>query len=84
MPAHSPNRFKEPVKSEIDCANIGTVRQSDRVSQPAPHFSSQTICNHRCKFGLRNTRCASLAGREFRFAVIVGEGVPCQVALSST
>src|ERR1019366_3828712 len=45
-------------------------------AQPSPHFSSQVICNLRWIFWLRNTRCASLAGREFRFAVIVGEGVP--------
>ncbi|MGA9823911.1 MAG: hypothetical protein WBQ53_03575, partial [Methylocystis sp.] len=47
-----------------------------------PHFSSQAFCNLGCNFGLRNTRCASLAAREFRFAAIVGEGVPSKVALS--
>jgi hypothetical protein len=33
---------------------------------------------------LIDTRFASLGAREFRFAVIVGEGAPCQVAPSST
>ena len=70
-------------------AALKSTKRLDRdwsylLAQPSPHFSSQVFCNLRCKFGLRNTRYASLAARQFRFAVIVGEGVPCQVALSST
>jgi hypothetical protein len=49
-----------------------------------PSFFLQVIYNRRCGFRLRDTRHASLAAREFRFAIIVDEGVPCQVALSST
>ena len=55
-----------------------------RHPQPSPHFSSQVICNLRCKFGFRNTRYASLAAREFGFSIIVGGDVPRQVATSST